>query len=327
MRAAGVRSFGGAVEMFDVAEREPGQGEVRVNVGFAGVNAVDGAMRKGAFAHSATFKTSLPLVLGLEGAGEVDKVGPGVTHVAPGDRVAWCLSGGAFAERTIVPAWRLVPVPAGVPLDVAAALQIQGLAAHYLTTSAFPVQSGDICLVHGAAGGTGQILTQFCKLAGGSVIATVSTKEKAEIAKARGADHVINYRETDFQKNVLEVTNGAGVTVVYDGVGKDTLLRSIHSLKRRGVCVAYGAASGAPGDVSVAELGEAHSVYLTRPHLSDYLTTAEEIQGRAGDVLDIYQSGQFSLHIDRIHPLAEAGKALAAVEGRGTMGKVLLKVA
>ena len=327
MRAAGVRTFGGAVEVFDMPERDPGQGEVRVKVAFAGANPLDLAMRAGAFAQSTSFKTTLPLALGIEGAGEVEKIGAGVTNVKPGDRVAWCLSGGSYAEKAIVPAWRLVPVPNGLPLDVAAGLQVQGSAAHYLTTSTFPVQNGDICLVHGAAGGTGQILTQFCKLAGGSVIATVSSKEKGDIAKARGADHVINYREADFHKKVLEITNGAGVNVVYDGVGKDTLLRSMHSLRRRGVCVNYGTASGAPAAVSVAELGEAHSIFLTRPHLSDYLLTPEEIQGRAADVFDIYQGGQLAISIDQVHPLADAAKALAALEGRAAKGKVLIKVA
>lgn len=326
MRAVGVRSFGGTVEAFDLPDRDPGQGDVRINVAFAGVNPIDLAMRAGAFAQSTSFQTNLPLALGIEGAGEVEKVGAGVTNVKPGDRVAWCLSGGSYAERAVVPAWRLVPVPDGIPLDVAAALQVQASAAHYLTTSTFPVQNGDICLVHGAAGGTGQILTQFCKLAGGSVIATVSSKEKADVAKARGADHVINYREADFQKKVLELTKGAGVNVVYDGVGKDTLLRSIHSLRRRGVCVNYGTASGNPGAVSVSELGEAHSIFLTRPHLSDYLLTTEEILGRAADVFDIYQGGQLMLTIDQVHPLLDAGKALAALEGRNTKGKVLIKV-
>ena len=327
MRVAGVRAFGAAVELFDSPEREPGQGEVRVKVGFAGVNQIDLALLAGAFAQSSSFRTALPLVLGVEGAGEVEKVGAGVTTVKPGDRVAWCLSGGSYAEKTIVPAWRLAPVPDGVPLDVAAALQVQGSGAHYLTTSTFPVQGGDICLVHGAAGGTGQILTQFCKLAGGSVIATVSSKDKGDIAKARGADHVIDYRESDFQKKVLEITGGAGVHVVYDGVGKDTLLRSMHSLRRRGVCVNYGTASGAPGAVSVAELGEAHSIFLTRPHLSDHLLTADEVQGRAADVFEVYQAGQLAISIDQVHPLGDAAKALAALESRTAKGKVLLKVA
>ena len=330
MRAVGVRTFGAGatVESFDVPEREPGQGEVRVKVGFAGVNPIDIAMRNGAFAQSASFKTSLPLVLGIEGAGLVEKVGAGVTNVKPGDRVAWCLSGGTYAEKAIVPAWRLVIVPDGVPLDVATALQVQGMAAHYLTISAFPLQNLDTCLVHGAAGGTGQLLTQFCKLAGGSmVIATVSSKEKGDIAKARGADHVINYKEADFHKKVLEITNGEGVHVVYDGVGKDTLPRSLQVLRRRGVCVSYGNASGMPGPISPSELGEAHSIFLTRPHLSDYLTTPEEIQGRANDLWEVYKQGNIlTVAIDQVVPLAEAGKAIAALENRAAKGKILLKV-
>ena len=328
MRAVGVRSFGAGatIEAFDVPEREPGQGEVRVKVGFAGVNPIDLAMRNGAFAQSASFKTALPLVLGIEGAGEVEKVGAGVTLVKPGDRVAWCLSGGNYAEKAIVPAWRLVPVPAGVPLDVAAALQVQGSAAHYLASNTFPVQEGDICLVHGAAGGTAQLLTQICKIMGTTVIATVGSKEKGEIAKARGADHVINYRETDFLKAVLEITGGAGVNVVFDGVGKDTLARSLHCLRRRGVCVSYGTASGPTDAISTSQLGEAHSIFLTRPHLSDYMVTAEEIQGRAEGLFEGVKQGKLKVTIDQILPLAEAGKAMAALESRAAKGKVLLKV-
>ena len=331
MRAVGVRAFGAAsvVEAFDVPDREPGKGEVRVKVAFAGVNPIDNAMRAGAFAQSATHKTALPLVLGIEGAGEVEKVGEGVSEFKPGDRVAWCLSGGSFAEKAIVPAWRLTYVPKSVPLDVAAALQVQGSAAHYLTTAAFPVQNGDICLVVGGAGGTGQLITQFSKLAGATtVIAAVGSAEKAAIAKSRGADHVINYRETDFQKKVLEITHGAGVSVVYDGVGKDTLTRSLHSLKRRGVCVAYGTASGVPGPISPSELGEAHSIYLTRPHLSDYMTTSEEIRGRANDLCELYAQGNaMTVPIDQVLPVTEAAKALTAISTRTAKGKLVLKVA
>lgn len=327
MRAAGIRAFAGAVEVHDVPEAEPGQGDVRVKVAFAGVNAIDNAMRAGAFSQSASFKTALPLMLGIEGAGEVDKVGPSVTEVKPGDRVAWCLSGGGYAEKAIVPAWRLVPIPSGIPLDIAAALQVQGSAAHYLALAAFPLQEGDVCLVHGGAGGTAQLLTQICKLAGATVIATVGSKEKADIAKARGADHVLNYREADFETRVLEITNGDGVHVVYDSIGKDTLHRSIHSLRRRGVCVAYGTASGTPSPVSVAELGEAHSIFLTRPHLSDYLTTSDELRGRMADIFKLYQDGQLAVTIDQVFPLAEAGKALERLQKREARGKLLLKVA
>ena len=198
------------VEAFDIAEREPGQGEVRVKVGFAGVNPIDAVMRSGAYAQSASFKTELPLVLGIEGAGMVDKVGPGVADVKAGDRVAWCLSGGTWADKAIVPAWRLTKVPDGMPLDVAAALQVQGMAAHYLSTATFPIQVGDVCLVHAGASGTGQLLIQLCKLQGATVIATAGSKEKADIAKARGAEHVILYREADFQKRVGVAPPGTG---------------------------------------------------------------------------------------------------------------------
>jgi NADPH:quinone reductase len=329
MRAVGVRAFGAGavVEAFDLPEQEPGQGEVRVKVAFAGVNAIDLAMRAGAFAQSASFKTNLPLVLGLEGSGEVEKVGAGVTSFKPGDRVAWCLSGGTYAERAVVPEWRLVRVPEGIPLDVAAALQLQGSAAHYLTTNTFPVQKGDICLIHAGASGTGQLLIQICKLMGASVIATAGSKEKADIARARGADQVITYRDTDFLKKVLELTNNAGVTVVYDGVGKDTLAQSMRSLRRRGMCVNYGTASGVPAAIGPAELGESHSIFLSRPHLSDHMLTAEETRGRADDLFALHKAGQLTVNIDRVHTLADVSSAHAALQNRSAKGKILIKIA
>lgn len=329
MRAVGVRTFGNTspIEAFDVPEREPGQGEVRVKVGFAGVNAIDGVMRSGAYAQSSSFKTDLPLVLGIEGAGTVDKVGAGVTDIRAGDRVAWCLSGGTWAEKAIVPAWRLVKVPDSMPLDVAAAFQVQGMAAHYLSTATFPIQVGDTCLVHAGASGTGQLLVQLCKLQGAKVIATAGSKEKGEIARVRGAEHVILYRETDFQKRVLELTNGEGVNVVFDGVGRDTMARSLHCLRRRGMCVSYGNASGSPGAINMSELGEAHSIFVTRPHLSDYMQTPEEVAERARVVFGLHQQGQLTATVDRVVPLAEAGQALAALAGRQAKGKIVLKVA
>jgi NADPH2:quinone reductase len=307
MRAVGVRAFGGAnaVEVMDTARPEPGQGDAVVKVAFAGVNFIDVYMRNG----------------------KVEKVGAGVTNVKPGDRVAWCLSRGSYAEAASVPAWRLAPVPDGVPLDVAAALQLHGCTAHYLTAHCFPVQKGDVCLVHAAAGGTGQLLTQLCKLKGGSVIATVGTQDKAAIARNRGADHIIYYREEDFQRRVLEITNGAGAHVAFDSIGKDTIAKSLRSLRRRGVCVSYGNASGMVASITPAELGEAGSVYFTRPHLADYMQTADEVRQRTGELYALYKAGRLGVAIDRVFPLDGAKQAHEVLEGRGTRGKLLLKVA
>ncbi|MGI9384511.1 MAG: quinone oxidoreductase family protein, partial [Methyloligellaceae bacterium] len=220
MKAVGVKAFGGAdaLEMMDVEVPEPGEGEVRVKLAYSGINFIDVYMRNGIYAKSDTYKTPLPMVLGMEGAGTVDKLGPGVADFEIGDRVAYCICRGSYADSAVVPAMRLVPVPEEVPLDVATALQLQGCTAHYLTHSAFGLKPGDICLAHAGAGGVGQLLTQLAKARGATVIVTVGSAEKAEIARTRGADHTILYRDEDFRERVMEITDGRGVDVVYDSV-------------------------------------------------------------------------------------------------------------
>jgi NADPH2:quinone reductase len=262
----------------------------------------------------------------MEGAGTVAKLGPGVSEFEVGDTVAYCLSLGSYAEYACVPAWKLVPVPDGVALPVATALMLQGSTAHYLSHSAFALRTGHTCLVHAGAGGVGQLLIQLAKRAGASVIATVGSEEKAEIAPQRGADHTILYRAVDFRGEVMRITGNKGVDVAYDSVGRDTLMRSIRSLKRRGVCISFGASSGQPEPVALLDLAEAGSVFLTRPHLADYMASAEEIRDRAADLFAAYRSGALAVAVDAENPLAEAAAAHAALEGRRSRGKLVLRV-
>ena len=326
MRAIAIDRFGGpeVLEARDVEVPAPQPGEARVRVECAGVNYIDIYMRSGAYARSDTYKTPLPMVIGMEGAGTVDAVCDGVEGLAPGQRVAWCIVRGAYAEYAAVPAWRLVPVPDAVPLDVACALMLQGSTAHYLTHSAWPVRAGDVCVVHAGAGGVGQLLIQLAKLRGATVIATVGTPEKAAIARARGADHTVLYRDVDFRDEVRRITNGRGADVVYDSVGRDTVHRSIRSLRKRGLCVMFGASSGQVEAIAPLELAEAGSVFFTRPHLADYMQDAAEIRGRARDLFEAFAGGRLQVTIDRVLPLAEAAAAHRVLEGRESRGKLLL---
>jgi len=328
MRAVGVNSFGGpeALEVIEVPVPEPGKDEALVKLSLAGINFIDIYMRSGRYARSDTYKTPLPMVLGMEGAGEVVKLGAGVTGLDVGDRVAWCIVRGAYAEYAAVPAWKLVKVPDDIPLDVATTLQLQGCTAHYLTHSAFELKEGDICLAHAGAGGVGQLLTQLAKARGATVIVTVGSKDKAEIAKSLGADHVILYREENFRERVMEITQGEGVNVVYDAVGKDTIHDSIRSLAKRGLCVNFGGASGLVESIEPLELAEAGSVFFTRPHLADYMRDAGEIATRADDLFTATREGRLKVTIDTVFPLSKARKAHETIEGRGTRGKLLLDV-
>ena len=326
MHAIAIDRFGGpdALAVHDIALPAPQAGEVRVRVVFAGVNYIDVYMRNGTYARSATYRTPLPMVLGMEGAGTVDAVGRDVRDLAVGQRVAWCIVRGAYAQYAIVPAWKLVPVPDAIPLDIACALMLQGSTAHYLTHSAYPLAAADTCLVHAGAGGVGQLLIQLAKGRGARVLATTGSREKADIARERGADEVILYRDTDFRDAVMRSTNGRGVDVVYDSVGRDTIARSIRSLRRRGLCVLFGASSGSVEAVSPLELAEAGSVFFTRPHLADYLRDAQEVRQRANDLFAACRNGSLTVAIDRILPLADAADAHRLLESRATRGKLLL---
>ena len=328
MRAIAVTEFGGPekLALMEMPVPKPVAGEALVKLEYAGVNFIDVYMRSGEYARSQTYKTPLPMVVGMEGVGTVSALGEGVEGLVAGDRVAYCIVRGSYAEYAAVPAWKLVKVPADVPSPVGVTLMLQGLTAHYLSHSAFALEKGHTCLVHAAGGGVGQLLVQCAKLRGATVIGTAGTAEKAAIAKARGADHVILYRETDFRDEVMRLTGGKGVDVVYDAVGKDTISRSIRSLRRRGLCVNYGGASGLVRAVDPLELGETGSVFFTRPHLADYLATPEEIAGRAGDLFSAWRTGKLVVTIDREYPLAEAGAAQRYLEAGKTKGKLLLRI-
>jgi NADPH2:quinone reductase len=325
MRAIAVTEFGGPekLALIDVPVPQPAAGDALVKLEYAGVNYIDIYMRSGEYARSQTYKTPLPMVIGMEGIGTVVTAADGL---AAGQRVAYCIVRGSYAEYAAVPAWKLVKVPADVPAPIAVTLMLQGLTAHYLVHSAFALDKGHVCLVHAAAGGVGQLLVQCAKLRGATVIATVGSAEKAEIARARGADHVILYRETDFREEVMRLTGGKGVDVVYDSVGKDTIAGSIRSLRRRGLCVNYGGASGLVRSIEPLELGEAGSVFFTRPHLADYLASPEELASRAGDLFAAWRARKLVVTVDREFALAEAGAAHRYLEGRNTKGKLVLRI-
>lgn len=311
----------------DVPEPEPAAGEAIVRIEYAGVNYTDVYQRSGLYARSQTYRTPLPMVIGMEGGGTVAALAGNATGLAVGDRVAYCIVRGSYAEKASVPAWRLVKVPDDMPMQVATALMLQGLTAHYLAHSAFALAPGHTCLVHAGAGGVGRLLIQVAKLRGAQVIATVGSAEKAAIARRCGADHVILYRDTDFREEVMRITGGTGVDVVYDAVGRDTIHKSIRSLKKRGLCVNYGGASGLVESLEPLELAEAGSVFFTRPHLADYLSTREELQARATDLFAAWRAGRLDVAIDREFPLVQAADAHRYLEGRGTRGKLLLRVA
>jgi NADPH2:quinone reductase len=328
MKAIAITRFGGpeTLELLDMPEPVPAAGEALVKLEYAGINFIDIYMRSGKYARSNTYQTPLPMIIGMEGGGTVAALGEGVTGLQIGDRVAYCIVRGSYAAFAAVPAWRLVKVPQDVPMPIATTLMLQGFTAHYLTHSAFSLGSGNSCLVHAGAGGVGQLLIQLAKLRGATVLATVGSEAKAEIAKLRGADHVIFYRQLDFREEVMKITGGKGVDVVYDSVGKDTIDRSIRSVRKRGLCVNYGGASGLVESISPLELGEAGSVFFTRPHLADYIATAAEIGARAADLFAWFAAGRLEVTIDREFSLADAAEAHRYIEAGKTRGKLLLKV-
>jgi NADPH:quinone reductase len=303
----------------DVPVPEPGPGQARIKVHAIGLNFIDVYFRTG------LYKTPLPFIPGMEAAGVVDSAGEGVTSVSPGDRVAYAMNLGAYAEYALANAGQLVKLPAGVDFKTGAAALLQGMTAHYLTHSTFPLQSGQTALVHAAAGGAGLLVVQMAKMIGARVIGTVSTEEKAALARAAGADHVILYQQVDFESEVKKITEGKGVEVVYDSVGRNTFDKGLNCLRRRGMMVLFGQSSGPVPPVDPNILNPKGSIYLTRPSLAHYTALPDELQWRAGDVLKWIQSGKLKLRIDQSFPLKDAASAHRALEGRQTKGKVLLQ--
>ena len=321
MRAVVVEQFGGpeALALVDLAKPVPGPGEVVVQVAVSGVNFIDVYFRTG------LYKVPPPVAIGSEAAGVVDAVGEGVTDVAPGDRVAYAMARGSYAEFAKVPAAQVVKIPDGVSFEQAAAVLLQGMTAHYLTKSTYALKPGDTCLVHAAAGGTGALVVQMAKSLGARVFGTTSSAAKAAIATAAGADEVINYVEQDFAAEARRLTDGRGVDVVYDGVGKSTFEKSLDSLRVRGMLVLFGYASGAVTAIDPsAHLNAKGSLFVTRPGLANYIATRDELLWRAGEVMDMVASGALTVRIDAVYPLADAAEAHRALEGRRTTGKLLI---
>lgn len=320
MKAIRVDRPGGpdALRSAEVPDPKPREGEALVRIDAAGVNFIDVYHRSGAY------PLEFPLVPGMEGAGTVVALGAGVTEVAVGDRVAFASGSGTYAERVAVPAAKLVPVPDGVSTKEAAAVMLQGITAHYLATSTYPLKPDDTCLVHAAAGGVGLLLCQIARMRGARVFGTVSTDEKARLAREAGADQTIHYTEEDFAGEVRRLTDGSGVQVVYDGVGRDTFDKSLDSLAVRGTMVLFGQASGAVPSIDPQVLNKKGSLFLTRPSIGHYTRTREELLQRAGDVLGWVEKRRLAVRIFRELPLAEAGDAHRLLESRGTSGKLLL---
>ena len=320
MRAIRIQQFGGpeAMGLEELPTPKPGDGQALVRIEAAGVNFIDVYQRTG------LYKNPLPYGLGLEGAGVVEAVGGGVTTVRVGDRVAWTGIPGSYATHNVVPADKLVTLPAGVDARAGASAMLQGMTAHYLAHSTYPLKAGDTCVVHAAAGGVGLLLCQMAKRAGARVIGTVSTEEKAKLAREAGAHDVILYTRQDFEAEVKRLTGGKGVQVIYDSVGKDTFEKGFNCLAMRGYMVLYGASSGPVGPLDPQMLNAKGSLFLTRPSLFHYTATREDLVKRAGDVLGWIQKGELKLRIGATFPLAEAAKAHQDLEGRRTTGKVLL---
>jgi len=324
MKAIQVKQTGGpeAMELVDLPVPQPKSNEAVVKIQAAGVNFIDVYNREG------RYKAPLPFVLGQEAAGVVSAVGSdlreNVRDVAIGDRVAYTMTLGSYAEYAAVPADRLVKIPTGVGEREAAAAMLQGMTAHYLAYDTYPLKKGETALIHAAAGGVGLLLVQMAHNLGVRVIATVSTEEKAKLARAAGADEVILYTQTDFEAETKRLTGGKGVDVVYDSVGKTTFDKGLNLLRPRGMMVLFGGSSGPVAPIDPLVLTQKGSIFLTRPSLGNYIATARELQQRAGAVFGMIRDGKLKLRIEHVYPLAQVQQAHRDLEGRKTTGKLLL---
>jgi NADPH2:quinone reductase len=322
MKAIQIKQTGGpeVMELVDLPVPQPKANEAVVKIAAAGVNFIDVYNREG------RYKAALPLVLGQEGAGTVSAVGTDVRKdlIAVGDGVAYTMTLGSYAEYAAVPADRLVKIPAGVGEREAAAAILQGMTAHYLVYDTYPLKKGETALIHAAAGGVGLLLVQMAHNIGARVIATVSTEEKAALARGAGADDVILYTQVDFEAETKRLTGGKGVDVVYDSVGKTTFEKGLNLLRPRGMMALYGGSSGAVAPIDPIVLSQKGSIFLTRPTLGHYVITAAELQQRAGAVFGMIRDGKLKLRIEHVYPLAQAQQAHRDLEGRKTTGKLLL---
>jgi NADPH2:quinone reductase len=302
----------------ETARPSPGPGEALIAVEAIGVNFIDVYFREG------RYPSPVPFIPGQEAAGTVVEVGDGVTAFKAGDRVAWCGIPGTYAEFAVAPAARLVAIPDAISATQAAAAMLQGMTAHYLSHATYAIKAGDDVLVHAGAGGTGLLLTQMAKRLGARVFTTVSTDEKAELSRAAGADEAILYTQVDFAAEVKRLTRGAGLPVVYDSVGKSTFEQSLTCLRPRGTMVLFGGSSGAVPPFDLIRLSTMGSLYVTRPTLKDYITSADDLAARAGDVFRWLADGSLKLRIEHVYPLKDAALAHRDLESRQTTGKVVL---
>ena len=320
MKAIQVKQTGGpeVMELLDLPVPEPKANEAVVKLAASGVNFIDVYYREG------RYKSPLPFIPGQEGAGEITAVGSDVKSLKKGDRVAWTMTQGSYAEYAAVTADRLVPIPAGVSDQQAAATMLQGMTAHYLAYDTYPLKRGETALVHAAAGGVGLLLVQMAHNIGARVIATVSTEEKAKLARDAGADDVILYTQTDFETETKKLTGGKGLDVIYDSVGRTTFEKGLNLLRPRGMMVLYGGSSGAVPPFDPITLTQKGSLFLTRPSLGNYIATRDELIARSGAVFGMIGAGKLKLRIEHTYPLAEAQRAHRELEGRKTTGKLLL---
>src|ERR1700722_8622323 len=320
MQAIQILTTGSAdvLTLRDLPTPTPGPGEALIRIEASGVNFIDTYFREG------RYPAQLPYTLGQEASGIVVSIAPDVTTIKPGDRVAWCLVPGTYAQLAVAPADRLVAIPDHVSFQQAAAAILQGMTAHYLAHSTYPIQSGDEVLIHAGAGGTGLLLIQMAKARGARVFTTVSTEEKAALARAAGADEIILYTQEDFVAKVKTLTQGKGLPVVYDSVGKSTLEQSPQCLQPRGLLLLFGGASGAVPPFDLIRLSSMGSLYITRPTLKNYVATRADLEARAKDVFDGVANGTLKLRIEHNYPLADAARAHRDLESRQTTGKLLL---
>jgi NADPH2:quinone reductase len=320
VKAVRVHTLGGpeVLTYEDVDVPRPGPGEALVKIAVSGLNYLDVQYRIG------RVKAPMPFVIGSEASGVVTELGPGVTHLRVDDPVAWAMTLGSYAEYAVVPAWKLVALPPGLDMKVAAGVMLQGLTAHYLTHSTFPLKPGDTAVVHAAAGGVGSVIVQVARVVGARVIATAGTDAKAELARQAGADEVIVYTKQNFEAEVKRLTDGRGVDVVYDSVGKDTFEGSLNCLRPRGMLALFGFSSGMVPPFDPAILGTKGSLFLTRPGLNQYMATREELMSRMHAIFDWLATGKLKIRIGHVFPMADARKAHEELEARRTTGKVLL---
>jgi NADPH2:quinone reductase len=320
MKAIQVKQVGGpeAMELVELPVPQPKANEAVVKLAAIGVNFIDVYFREG------RYKAALPVVLGQEGAGAVTAIGSDVKSLKVGDRVAWAGLQGSYAEYAAVPADRLVAIPKGVTDQQAAAAMLQGMTAHYLSQGTYPLKRGETALVHAAAGGVGLLLVQMAHNIGARVIATVSTEEKAALARDAGADEIILYTKSDFEEETKRLTGGKGVDVVYDSVGKTTFEKGLNVLRPRGYMVLFGGSSGAVPPFDLIALSQKGSLFVTRPTMGHYTVTREELLSRSGDVFGMIAAGKLKLRIEHLYPLAEVQQAHRDLEGRKTTGKLLL---